>query len=77
MSKDTGGAAFPLQAYEQWGGDEIQGTPGLMLRDYFAAKALPGLIGAIMQDECHRWSSADFAHEAYLLADAMLLERSK
>ncbi|MES2346286.1 MAG: hypothetical protein V4641_01825 [Pseudomonadota bacterium] len=47
------------------------------LRDDFAAKALPGVIAAIMQQECHRWTSADFAREAYELADAMLAERAK
>lgn len=52
-------------------------TGNIGLRDYFAAKALSTVVAAIMQQEGHRWSPADFAHDAYALADAMLIERAK
>ena len=54
------------------GGSEQYG--GMTYRDYFAAKALQGLLAK------ERWeqSGADmFARDAYALADAMLKERAK
>lgn len=74
MSKyETGGPAFP----ETPVGETYEGSSGMSLRDYFAAKALPGCIAAIMSLECHRWFPTDFAQEAYKMADAMLEERAK
>lgn len=70
--KDTGGTAFPAHGTM---GEIVE--HGMSLRDYFAAKALSAVVGAIMPQECHRWSVADFADEAYKLADAMLAERAK
>jgi hypothetical protein len=66
MNTNTGGSAFP----------DFKQT-GITARDYFAAKALPGIVTAIMADECHNWKPADFAHEAYQIADAMIAERAK
>ena len=61
MSKefDTGGPAFPT-------GTAFQ---GMTLRDYFAAKAMQGLIanGAV--------SPVDAAKAAYIVADSMLKAR--
>ena len=56
---DTGGPAFPT-------GTAFQ---GMTLRDYFAAKAMQGLIanGAV--------SPVDAAKAAYIVADAMLKAR--
>lgn len=66
--KDTGGSAFP------WCGD-LNETPfinlGMTLRDYFAAKAMQGLIARIPM------SGTEQASFAYLIADAMLTERNK
>lgn len=45
--------------------------------DRFAAKALLGVVTAIMQFEGHNWKPSDFAREAYEIADAMLAERAK
>jgi hypothetical protein len=61
--KDTGGPAFPVGSYA-----------GMTLRDYFAAKAMQGLMSArnpILT------KIADIAEGAYEMADAMLAERSK
>jgi hypothetical protein len=46
---------------------------GMTLRDYFAAKAMHGLISINELDLTHE----DYARLAYLLADAMLKERVK
>lgn len=74
MSKDTGGPAFPTVDANR---EEDYGTRGMSLRDYFAAKAMHGLIeGALASD-------ADFPHRdnvavrAYAYADAMLAARVK
>jgi hypothetical protein len=63
--KDTGGPAFPAD------GGHI--TYGMTLRDYFAAKALQGMLACPVQPQ----SGPDmYARDAYVLADAML-EASK
>jgi hypothetical protein len=72
MSKDTGGQAFPNITPDM----NIQGGPGMTMRDYFAAVALP---------ECLKWfgvkdefsNHATAASTAYQIADAMLAERAK
>jgi hypothetical protein len=68
MKHNTGGPAFP---------QEILGEQcyGMTLRDYFAAKALQGMLA-----NQHQFQSGDdamFARDAYALADAMIAERSK
>lgn len=69
MSLDkTGGPAFPS---EYQGGCLMRGSPGMTLRDYFAAKMLASLI----RDE--RYSDTDAARVAYAYADAMIAERAK
>ena len=66
MSKNTGGPAFPFVC----DADFDYGT-GMTLRDYFAAKAMQGLVvdgvGSLMDEELADW--------AYRLADAMLKAR--
>lgn len=51
MNKDTSGPAFPVPEQQFTGG--LDGSYGMTLRDYFAAKALQGLIvgRAIYADE--------------------------
>ena len=62
MSKtDTGGPAFP-SPYDD---DE-----GMTLRDYFAAKAMQGLLASTTSS-----NGMVIAKDAYLLADAMLKAR--
>ena len=64
MTKDTGGPAFPTPRYER--GDMY--SLGMTLRDYFAAKAMQGLLDAAMGE-------SEIAKAAYAMADAMLKAR--
>lgn len=63
----TGGPAFP------WDG---MGDDGMTLRDYFAAKAMQGRLASfdmqLLADDLPA-----LAESSYLIADAMLKERSK
>ncbi len=80
MTKDTGGPAFPRP---------VSGNPdhdGMTLRDWFAGQALSGMTGAgteFMNALCKRAKERGISEEelgakmAYVLADAMLAERSK
>ena len=60
---DLGGPAFPLH-----GGEWVQ--HGMTLRDWFAGQALAGLVASIETPDDH-------ARHAYLIAEAMLIERLK
>jgi hypothetical protein len=66
MSIDNGGPAFPLDLTVE--GDHRWGY-GMMLRDYFAAKALPSFLTRYNFDE------EEAARRAYAYADAMIAER--
>lgn len=75
MSNDTSGPAFPVPEQSHY---------GLSLRDYFAAKALQGLLanpgGPIQRHEMHGWGFTNcnpdnVAATAYGMADAMLAAR--
>ena len=48
-----------------------ENAKGMTLRDYFAAKAMRGLIGTNQGD------SIDLAAKSYSIADIMLIERDK
>jgi hypothetical protein len=65
--KDTGGPAFPTMLYEHGGESD-----GMTLRDYFAAKAMQGLLASTKTN-----SAQVIAKDAYIIADAMLAERNK
>jgi hypothetical protein len=67
--KQTGGPAFPLHNH----GAQTLGLhlSGMTLRDYFAAKALQGLLACSEADG----TNDDFARWAYKYADAMLKAR--
>jgi len=70
MNRDTGGPAFPV-------GTSYQGMP---LRDYFAAKALSGLLAGLDRDarrfmEREAEPAAAMAKACYTMADAMLKAR--
>jgi len=72
MSNEDGGPAFPNEGFNGWG----QPFEGMTLRDYFAAKAMQGMIGdfdfnTFAQDPLRvaRWS--------YEAADAMLKAREE
>jgi len=64
MSKNDGGPAFPQQT------DITLAFDGMTLRDYFAAKAMQGLLQ-------YAYAHADRASVAYKAADAMLKERGE
>lgn len=62
-------AAFPWSVDD---GERIKGEKGMTLRDYFAAKALQGLISTEGAGSAER-----YAEIAYKLADAMLKAREE
>ena len=66
---NNGGPAFPVTLFEgQTLGD---GTAnGMTLRDYFAAKAMQGMLAA-----AEGYSNDELAGYAYIVADAMLRAR--
>jgi hypothetical protein len=70
--KDTGGPAFPAHHF-----DLAENEHGMTLRDYFAAKAMHSLMHTQYVDMTYEGETANLAHEAYMIADAMLAERSK
>ena len=86
MEDKTGGAAFPVFCDQT-----DRQLYGMDLRDYFAAKALLGLIAeppygeestalviSLCRDIDLRTDAAGrFAHAAYKLADAMITARTK
>lgn len=63
--KDTGGPAFPCE----W--VKVRSTPGMTLRDYFAAKAMQADMADGIHENDFAWSAA----RAYKMADAMLEAR--
>jgi hypothetical protein len=66
---NNGGPAFPRISQDlQY--KQITSTSGMTLRDYFAAKAMQGLMDAPM-------SNAEIADEAYQMADLMIKAREK
>jgi hypothetical protein len=64
MSTDTGGPAFPVPA------NAFNDQEGMTLRDYFAAKAMEGLMDAAMP-------MPEIADAAYAMADDMLKARKQ
>jgi hypothetical protein len=63
------GPAFPVHRdYEAF-------NPGMTLRDYFAAKAMQGLLAAQVHGFNDRPAKGPFASMAYEMADAMLKAR--
>jgi hypothetical protein len=60
---EDGGPIFPAPGYST--------SPGMSLRDYFAAMAMQGLLGAGLI------ASEDAAERSYRMADYMLSERQK
>lgn len=60
--------AFPNEGFNGWG----EPFKGMTLRDYFAAKAMTGLLTAEIVGE---YSNEHVAEIAYRIADAMLKAR--
>lgn len=69
MEKDNGGNAFPIEP-----GDRFCGSEGMMMRDYFAAKALQGMIAG---GRGLAITTEQFAEQSYKLADAMIKARGE
>ena len=82
---DDGGPAFPCPITStDGGGTELSneyGLGGMSLRDYFAAKAMQGMLSnaEMMQNDkgVRNNTFANYAAAAYIQADAVLAERSK
>lgn len=71
MSKNNGGAAFPFSA-------GIEFSPGMSLRDYFAAQAMAGHMGAGNTAITNAITDSALKERAklyYRMADAMLEAR--
>lgn len=87
MSKNDGGTAFPESCTE--GGYQANVSSGMSLRDYFAAKAMQGMLAAGANwssmyagsidylDDGRQVSHSPDVETAYRIADAMLAERNK
>lgn len=82
MSTNTGGPAFPFQCEGPNTGPEFY--YGMSLRDYFAARAMQGLLAhsGVYSDNREQppvnsdgWMFKDCAECAYQVADAMLRAR--
>ncbi len=77
MSVKDGGAAFPRTPFDDKrtaGG--IYGEEGMSLRDYFAAKAMQGMVAdqTFLNEAPTRQRIAEFA---YRMADMMLAESAR
>ena len=72
---NTGGPAFPFPAYTYPNGEINHGEGGASLRDYFAAKAMQGILAGNFP--VTKTINADqlVAKSAYIMADAMLKAR--
>ena len=74
--KDDGGRAFPF-AYETSHPEEHGINGGMALRDYFAAKAMQGIISGNSPITTEYQCEEKIAVASYVIADAMLKERAK
>jgi hypothetical protein len=73
MSIDTGGPAFPVTIHNY----AYPESAGMTLRDYFAAKAMQGLMGRVWDDIPAEVLFKTWAVSAYAMADAMLKAREE
>jgi len=69
MSADNGGPAFPVES--------IVNAHGMTLRDYFAAKAMAGMLADLPKSLYGLDWQKNVTRTAYELADQMLKERAK
>jgi hypothetical protein len=84
MGKDTGGPAFPTKNYKAVVPVATGYAEGMTLRDYFAAKAMQGLMAGRWKADVHgipydayRADADEWAKSAYHFADAMLRARGQ
>jgi hypothetical protein len=81
--RDGGGPAFPRQhtIADATSADFKLGCKGMTMRDYFAAKAMQGMLGALaasssgLHDDFRKSANA-ITEMSYFVADAMLKARS-
>lgn len=71
----NGGPAFPLEESEF--NDGTRREEGMSIRDYFAAAALQGMIGAGFRSGVSDNVANATALDAYAFADGMIREREK
>ncbi|EOU4995746.1 hypothetical protein ACOJ84_004051 [Morganella morganii] len=74
MADKTGGAAFPASGHPDM---QFVAQEGMTLRDYFAAKAMQGILVNAERNEFSFGKVDEIASKAYELADAMLRAREK
>ena len=88
---NTGGPAFPFPAYTYPNGEINHGEGGMTLRDYFAAKAMQGIVCAPHSTDDDKTAAVYLsdglgfsdgmrgrvAVAAYAMADAMLKAREQ
>lgn len=82
MTEKDGGPAFPVE-----NGPDTGYSPGMYLRDYFAAKAMQGILSsqywtpAMIQQVAEKGDLSkvgiELAHGAYEFADAMIKIREE
>ena len=73
-----GGPAFPMsRSHFAQGGEltSVDWVPGMTLRDYFAAKALAGIMASPTSSGWDDAGADEIAACSYRLADAMLAAR--
>jgi hypothetical protein len=77
MNKETGGPAFPYQDVLPDGMANLTPQIGMTLRDYFAAKAMQGLIASPRTPlgTVNDVTDQLIAKLSYIMADAMLKVR--
>ena len=69
-------AAFPFEERDMCQVGEVHAIHhGMSIRDYFAAKALQGILARSFAST--DFTMADYAETSYLLADAMIRERDR
>lgn len=69
MAQDTGGPAFPRD-------HASDGHNGMTLRDYFAAKAMQGIV-SMFHRGIRPGDISLMCADVYNIADAMIAERNK
>lgn len=70
---ETGGPAFPI--FPETGGGHAAAFVGMTLRDYFAAKALQGVLSDVPATLYGLDFEKNIAKLSYFIADAMLEAR--
>ncbi len=68
-----GGPAFPVTIEPE--PDVFKLLPGMSMRDYFAAKAMEGIVGGFVARTSVEMNYRVIANDAYRIADAMLQAR--